>query len=297
MRRFMEELGISRATVTRDFEYLRDLLDAPIIYDRERNGHHYDPNAEALELPGFWLNQSELYALLAIEHLLESVQPGLLAPYIGPLKGRVRKLLGESGQGADNLSSRIRILGTGRRSIDTDGFSRIAEAVLTARKLTFQYHSRSRDVTGRREVHPHRLTNYRNNWYLLADCEQAQDHRLFSLDRISSPELLGPARQRTEAELDRISEGSYGIFTGSAKGWAVLRFTSESARWVADERWHSDQIGQWKDDHYELQVPYSDPTELIMEILRYGPDVEVIAPEEIRAAVAERLRLAAEKYW
>jgi hypothetical protein len=151
MRRFMEELGISRATVTRDFEYLRDLLGAPIIYARDRNGHYYDPDAEAFELPGFWLNQSELYALLAIEHLLESVQPGFLSPYIGPLKGRVRKLLGESGQGADNLSNRIRILGTGRRSVDTDGFSRIAEAVLAARKLTFQYHSRSRDVTDRRE--------------------------------------------------------------------------------------------------------------------------------------------------
>ena len=43
-------------------------------------------------------------------------------------------------------------------------------------------------------------------------------------------------------------------------------------------------------------MPYSDPTELIMEILRYGPDVEVLAPESLRQDVAERLRQAAGKY-
>lgn len=297
MRRFTDELGVSRNTVTRDFEYLRDFLGAPIKYDRDANGHHYDPDAESFELPGFWLNQSELYALLAIEHLLESVQPGFLGPYIGPLKARVRKLLGQSGQSAETISRRVRVLDTGRRSVDTDGFGRIAEAVLTRRKLAFQYHGRARDTRSRREVHPLRLVNHRSNWYLLADCEQAGEPRLFSLDRVTHPELLGPASSRPESEIDRITEASYGIFTGTARGWAVLRFTPEAARWAAEERWHPDQLGHWTADHYELQVPYSDPTELVMEILRYGPDVEVVAPEEIRNAVATRLRDAAGKYW
>ena len=296
MRRFMEELAASRTTITRDFEYMRDFMGAPIIYDREANGHQYDPEAETFELPGFWLNQSELYALLATEHLLESVQPGFLAPYIGPLKGRVRKLLGQSGQGADAVSRRIRMLGTGRRSMDTDGFGIIAEGVLTGRRLAFLYHGRARDTVTRRGVHPLRLINHRGNWYLLGDCEQAREHRLFSLDRVTRPELLGPAVSRPEAEIDRIVEASYGIFTGSAKGWVVLRFSPEAARWAAEERWHPDQIGVWKEGHYELQVPYSVPTELIMEIMRYGPDVEILAPQTLRSQIAALLRRASEKY-
>lgn len=36
MRRFMEELEASRNTITRDFEYLRDSLGAPIEYCRKR---------------------------------------------------------------------------------------------------------------------------------------------------------------------------------------------------------------------------------------------------------------------
>ena len=297
MRRFVEELGISRATVTRDFEYLRDFLAAPIAYDREANGHHYDPDGQAFELPGFWLNQSELYALLATEHLLESVQPGFLGPYIGPLKARVRKLLGQGGQSAETVGRRIRILETGRRRVDTDGFGRIAEAVLTSRRLVFRYHGRARDRQTSRTVDPLRLVNHRGNWYLFADCEQAGEPRLFSLDRVTGPELRGAANGRPDVEVDRLLEASYGIFTGSARGWAVLRFTSQAARWAAEERWHPDQIGHWVAGDYELQVPYSDPTELVMEILRYGPDIEALAPEEIRTAVATRLRNAAAKYW
>jgi predicted DNA-binding transcriptional regulator YafY len=33
-----------------------------------------------------------------------------------------------------------------------------------------------------------------------------------------------------------------------------------------------------------------------MDILKYGPDVEVIAPASLRREVTERLRLAAQRY-
>ena len=46
---------------------------------------------------------------------------------------------------------------------------------------------------------------------------------------------------------------------------------AEAAQWVANEEWHAQQKAHWRDDgRYELQVPYSDPTELAMDILRHG---------------------------
>jgi hypothetical protein len=51
-----------------------------------------------------------------------------------------------------------------------------------------------------------------------------------------------------------------------------------------------------EDGGYELRLPYGDPRELVMDILKYGPDVEVLAPEALRAAVAERLEDAARQY-
>ena len=132
---------------------------------------------------------------------------------------------------------------------------------------------------------------------MVAYCEQASALRIFSLDRIRHAEVLSePANASDTAALNRFIGASFGIFSGSASAWAVLRFSPDASRWVADETWHSDQIGHWLEGRYELQVPYSDPRELLMDILKYGPEVTVMAPAELRAMIAERLRAAAEIY-
>lgn len=297
LRRMMDELETSRATVVRDLGYMRDFMGAPIVYDRARHGHCYDPQAPEFELPGLWFNASELYALLATEQLLEAVQPGLLGPRLGPLKARIRKLLSESGHPAEVVAERIRLQPFAMRRLDERIFGLVSEAVLAARQLEIDYHGRERGTRSRRRVHPLRLMHYRDNWYLVAWCEQAGDLRTFSLDRILQAQLLEvPARAVDEPTLDRHLGAAFGIFTGEAREWAVLRFSPDRARWVADELWHPDQIGQFDGEAYELQVPYSDPRELLMDILKYGPDVEVLAPESLRALVAERVREAAARY-
>jgi len=300
VQRFIDALECGRATVFRDFEYLRTFLDAPIVNRRlpdGSHGHYYDPDADRFELPGLWLNASELHALLVAEQLLESVQPGLLAPRLNPLKGRLRKLLGESGYEPDQVVERVTVRAHGHRVLEPDAFACVAQGVLEGRRLSFRYRSRSRDEERGRHVHPQRLVHYRSNWYLAAWCEDAEDLRLFSLDRIRDPQLgEGGCRCMETNVLNRQLEGSFGIFTGVARDWALLRFSPAAARWAAEESWHPDQLGDWDGDHYEVQVPYSDPTELILEVLRYGPEVEVLGPATLREEVLRRLRAAVGRY-
>ncbi|TQE99036.1 MAG: WYL domain-containing protein, partial [Spiribacter salinus] len=201
------------------------------------------------------------------------------------------------GHDAETVSRRIRVLTPGQRSVDNTVFATVAEATLAGHRLRITYHGRARDTAGERTVHPQRLVNYRNNWYLAADCEQAGDLRLFSLDRIrAATRAEGRARVMDDDRVERFVESSYGIFAGSASAWAVLQFSPNAARWAAEERWHPDQLGVWRGGAFELQVPYSDPTELVMEVLCYGPDVEVIRPPELRQRVADQLRRAVERY-
>ncbi len=296
-QRLIEALEVSRATISRDLEYMRDFMDAPVDYDHQRNGYYYKPDAPEFELPGLWFNPSELYALLASEQLLEAVQPGLLSPYITPLKMRIRKLLEQSGGHAENVTGRILLRSIARRNTEPENFIAVANAVLAGHPLRITYHGRQRDDATTRTVHPQRLMHYRDNWFLVAWCEHAGEPRTFSLDRIRTTTPLDtPLKQLDDEALERHLGASYGIFTGEANEWAVLRFTPQAARWVEAETWHPDQIGQWQDGAYQLQIPYSDPTELIMEILKYGPEVEVVAPEGLRAEVAVRLRTAAGRY-
>ena len=293
----IEKLEVSHATIKRDLAYMRDFMEAPIEYDRSANGYRYNPDAEGFELPGLWFNETELFALLATEQLLEAVQPGFLTPWIGPLKSRIRKLLEHSGHHNKIVTTRIRLQPMAQRSVRQDLFGLAASAVLGEQPLEIEYHGRQRAKITRRQIHPYRLLHYRDNWYLIAWCEQADDYRTFSLDRIQQASLIKDKfKLADENHLRRYVSASFGIFTGEAKHWAVLRFSVQRAEWVADEQWHPDQIGQWKGGKYELQIPYSDERELLMEILKYGPDVEVIAPEELRNKVSQSLQQAMQHY-
>ncbi len=297
LAKLMEELHASRATVVRDLSYMKDFMGAPIDYDRAANGYHYRQTEPRFELPGLWLNESELFALLASEQLLDRIQPGLLAPYLGPWRARIRSLLAQSGHQAETVAERILLQPTAARPTDPERFGTIAAAVLEGRRLWISYHGRERDRHSERRVHPQRLLRYRDNWYLVAHCERAAALRIFSLDRIRDARPLpDPAQTTDPADLDRFLGASFGIFSGSAAAWAVLRFSPAASRWVADETWHPDQLGRWDGEHYELQVPYSDPREILMDILKYGPDVETLGPPALRALVAERLRAGAARY-
>ena len=77
----------------------------------------------------------------------------------------------------------------------------------------------------------------------------------------------------------------------------MLVFTAERARWVADERWHPQQEGRWLEDgRYELRIPYREPRELVMDILRHGSGITVLAPGTLAAAVHTELAEALKAY-
>ena len=90
---------------------------------------------------------------------------------------------------------------------------------------------------------------------------------------------------------------SYGIFSGPAEHLADLRFSPEMSRWISEENWHPDQQGHFEDDgSWRLRVPFSHARELIMDILRYGSDVEVIGPGPLRETVSGIITAMAAHY-
>ena len=123
-------LEASRATVVRDLGYMRELMQAPIEYDRASNGYRYAADGPRFELPGFWLNESELFALLASGQMLDQMQPGLLAPYIGPLRGRICTLLAQSGHSAASVADSILLQPMATRTTHPERFGTIAGALL-----------------------------------------------------------------------------------------------------------------------------------------------------------------------
>lgn len=288
----MEELDVSRATVKRDLEYLRDRLNAPIVWDRELRGYRFDnphTGAPKYALPGLWFNASEVHALLTMEHLLSNLQPGFLGPHIEPLRVRIRMLLDSGDHSAEEVSKRIRVLHMAARPFNPAHFETLSTGLLGRHRLRIHHYNRRTDETVQREVSPLRLIYYRDNWYLDAWCHLRNGLRSFSVDVIKKAELLNKkARNVADWHLDEVLGAGYGIFSGKKTRKAVLRFTPARARWVSAEEWHPEQESRFDEQgHYVLTVPYSDDTELMMDILRYGSDVEVLRPKDLRKKIQE----------
>jgi predicted DNA-binding transcriptional regulator YafY len=302
-KELQERLGVSWATLKRDLAYLRDRLHAPIVFDRELGGYRFDRQARRIgpqyELPGLWFSAEEIHALLTMQHLLSNLDTGgLLGPQIKPLLARLTGLLAAADDPVEQVQRRIRIQTVGARRFELAHFQAIGSALLRRKRLFIRYHARGTDEVTEREVSPQRLVYYRDNWYLDAWCHLRTDLRAFSVDAIERAEILD-ARTKDVADkrLDEILGSGYGIFTGEDVAWATLRFSPQRARWVAAERWHPQQKGTLaRDGSYELQLPYSDDRELVMDILKYGADCVVVGPQALRDRVAAEIERARALY-
>ncbi|HJV68659.1 helix-turn-helix transcriptional regulator [Ideonella sp.] len=303
----MGELEVSRATLKRDLQYLRDRMDAPIVYDRFDNVYRFDgaaPGGAAAaaaphELPGVWFSEAEIHALLTMHQLIKGLDAGgVLGRHLQPLLDKLHGMLGASEGESRELMRRVKIAAPARRPVPPRWFEVVGSALLKRHRIDLVYFTRKRQAESRREVSPQRLIHYRNTWYLDAWCHSSDGLRRFALDAVRSAKALEQrakdvAMKTVEAELD----GGYGIFSGKADQWATLLFDADAAQWVAQEEWHPAQrLSAQPDGALRMELPYADATELAMDILRHGPQVKVLAPPALARLVGERLAAAAAQY-
>lgn len=296
----IDELSISWATLKRDMAYLKDRFNAPIIHDRELQGYRFDtPNiGPKYELPGLWFNADEMYALMAMHQMLSELEPGLLTPHVAPLLSRLETIVGRDGSQFGDVSKKIRLARTGARRKNPEYFGVVTRAILESRRIHIRHFNRPRNEYTERELSPLRMVFYRSNWYLECWCHSRNALRRFSLDAIVSVTMLDKAVKTVSAkQIEEAFGGSYGIYGGKPTHLAVLRFSVHASRWVSNEEWHPDQVGEFDaEGRYILKIPYADPTELMMDILRQGQHVEVLKPAELRLEIKREAGLILDAY-
>lgn len=298
---FLAELEISEATFKRDLEFLRDRLNADIVYDRFNNGYKFKNEAAAAktELPGLWFDEKEATALVLMQHLLSSLdQGGLIGPHIEPLTAIIDGIMSRSETSVKELRKRIKVIGMAARKNSIEHFAEIGSALLKRQRLQIQYYSKGKDETTDREVSPQRLIYYRDNWYLDAYCHLRKGLRSFAMDGIRQAHITSAkADDISEKQLQEHFAESYGIFSGKATHRAKLRFTPLHARWVAAETWHGQQISSFgQDGFYTLEFDYDQDPELIMDILKHGSGVEVLGPTDLKKKIITELGAALAVY-
>ena len=302
--RLLEELPTSPATLKRDIAHLRDRMNAPIVFDRERGGWRLDRAATVVgtqyELPGLWLSAEEIHALLTMQHLLAHLDAGgLLAPHIEPMMKRLRQMLVAPGKGApthEELTRRIHVQTVGARKLHLPHFQAVGTALLRRQRLQIEYHGRGSNLVQPREVSPQRLIHYRQ---LVPGRLVPPAPSAAQLQRRCHPPGAGARSNSHRRARDRARQRARRRLRHLCRARSAMGATALHPRprpLVAAETWHPLQKGRFDaDGHWLLDLPYADPRELVMDILRHVPEVEVLEPVGLREMVAEKLLAGVEK--
>ena len=295
-------LEVSPATLKRDLAYMRERLNAPIVWDREARGYRLQRHAlqvgATYQLPGLWFSAPQLYALLAAHRIFTGLAPSALTEAVEPLREQICSLLAASGHAPQSIDQRVSLLSMAKREVAPQHFQLLVHALLERKQLAVHAWSRSRDEVNQRTISPQRLVHYRDNWYVDAWCHWREAVRSFAVETLQQVQTLDmPALEVPVDVLQSHLSSAYGIFSGQATEWAVLRFAPERARWGSSEQWHPKQQGQYlADGSYELRVPYRDSRELVMDVLRHGSGIEVLAPPQLRQQICHELVQLAKLY-
>jgi predicted DNA-binding transcriptional regulator YafY len=296
------ELEASPSTIKRDLRDLKLKFRAPVRFDRSEGTYAIENTAGARgqrhQIPGLWLNEQEIHGLVATQFLLTEIAPEILGPQLEPFRAELEKMIGQKQGVESELAKRIAFVPSARRPSQSKHLQTIAMALQQRRRLQVRHWNRASETITNREVSPQRLVYYRDSWYLDCHCHLRNSIRTFALDALQWVTCLDSrAEDLDEADLNHATRSTYGIFSGSDAMWATLRFSPKHARWVKNEKWHAEQKTAVDAQGYlVVHVPYADPTELIMDILRHGADIEVLSPPELRSAVRDELSKAATIY-
>ncbi|MDO5576629.1 MAG: WYL domain-containing transcriptional regulator [Fibrobacter sp.] len=294
-----DKIDCSLSTLNRLIKALKEQFGAPIINSRKYGGYKYDlKSEESFELPGMWFKTEELEALICIESIVSSIQKGLLGKTFAAFRKRLEKLLELHSIELAEWDKRFKVVPIAYRKTDNDVFRKIADAVLNRKKVKIFYQKPTEKYPQERVISPQVIIRYKDNWYLDAWCHKSDGLRSFTLNRIHKIEILDQsAIDLNDSDLEKFFSKSYGIFNGPAENIAEILFTGIAAKMVSEEIWHQDQTGEWNgEESYLLKIPYGNSKELVMDILRWGINAEVLNPPQLRVEISDIIEKMIKKY-
>jgi proteasome accessory factor B len=167
-------------------------------------------------------------------------------------------------------------------------FTPLATAARERRAVTFAYRVPERDDSATRHLQPWGVVCWRGRWYVVGHDTDRDAARCFRLSRITGAvRLVGPTGAYSPpADLDLISHVAR--WSGPRERTRSARVLARPGRAAGVRRW-AEQIEQSPDGDI-LTLRYAEPHGLAAWLVRYGPDVIVLEPAEVRDAIVCRLR-------
>ena len=278
---------------------MRDRLNAPLAYDKPRNGYFY--TQEGYELPPQWISEEDMIALALAVRLASAVPDTGVKSQLCKIfdtiftraGGRTAKLCHES------IGEKISVKNIEYSKVDERYFHEIVNALFLEKPVAITYYSPHSRKKSARTILPLHLMHYMGSWHIIAYCAQKKGLRDFALARIKS---ISPSAEKITLpenlpSIKEYTRKTFGIMQGEEAREICLKFAPSIARWVSEQVWHHQQkVSPEKDGSLVLIFPVADFREVKRRILSFGAEVRVVWPEDLARALKEEIERMGEIY-
>lgn len=296
-RLYAETIGTKKlpgeATINRDIDCLRVRFNAPIEYDRAKNGFYYlDDNFE------FALNQisaSDMQSLSAAKALLARFRG---SPLYEEISGVIDFVIDTQAVGKSDFLKRIAVSPSPEMLVDEKIWAQICEAMKSNSIVEFDYNGRWRTETTHRRIRPYQLLLEDGVCYLFGFAEERGEERLFSLARIKN--LTVTEENFTLPEdfefASRAGGGKFGAFQGGVREKCTIEFYEDACAMVKERVWADDQKITESGDCLTISFTTAQTYKVLEWILSCGYKAKPLEPEwlvsEWRENIQRMSRLA-----
>jgi predicted DNA-binding transcriptional regulator YafY len=304
--RFPNKVDLSRIverhprTVQRDLDALKNRFDAPLEFDRARNGFYFsDPG---WRMPPIALTQGELISFFAAERILKRL--GASAAEASLARDAVRSLASllpsEVVVDLDALEEAISFAPEPVLDASPDTLRKLASAAAARQTLFIRYYSQRRAEQTEREVDVLLLHNHLGEWYAVCFDHLSREVRDFHAGRIT---YLANTRRQFAPPADwdpkKYLESGFGMFRGGKEIEVEVEFDAYQARYARERKFHPTQRNKpLRNGRLRISFKATEAAlgQVARWLLQYGEHAIALRPKELRDMVREHLKRAASLY-
>ena len=280
-------------TVQRDLEALRIRFDAPLEFDRSKNGFYFtDPD---WRMPPIKLSQGEVISFFIADRILQrlgaSTEVSIARSAVRSLAALLpQEVVVDLGALEDVISF------APEPALDASPvvLHKLTAAAMSRQTLFIKYYSQHRNTNTEREIDVLLVHNYLGEWYAICYDHLSQEIRDFHAGRITH--LVNTQRRFTQpadwnAE-DYLKRG-FGMFRGGSEVEVEIEFDAYQARYARERTYHPTQKRrELKDGRLQLTFKTTEAAleQVIRWFLQYGEHGVALRPLELREMMRERLQ-------
>lgn len=291
---------VSKRTVERDLVKLCDQF--PLVTEGSHPEYwSWMPGAPEQALPGHDPMSALTWQL--VEEYLQPLLPLSVREELEPQFQSARNFLTEAGSGKlRRWKQRVRYLPRAMPlpppKIEPEVLEAVYTALLEGRKLEVHYRSRGQKRSRPLTLNPLALVVQETVYYLVTMVDPFEDIVHTALHRMSRPVALeSEVREPEGFDLDaHIQAGRFQYASGRMIR-LVARFDEYAAQSLLEAPLSADQSAKaLHDGRIEIAATVMESNQLVWWLLGFGSNVEVVEPQELRAALSTEIERLWERY-